>query len=125
MHFVEKITYSLFKIQDGIINNPILNKLDGAQSEVKKAPLTPLIARLWRTIIMLGGLLLIVYLIWGAFEWITSSSEPEKLKHARYKIVNAVIGLLILTATFAIVTLLKDLVGFDVLEIAWPTPPGA
>ena len=116
------VYYYAFRIQDGVINNPVINSGDGQYDQVSTNPLTPLIARLWRTFIMLGALLLVVYLVWGAFEWLSSSGEPEKLKHARYKIVNAVIGLLILVASFAIITMLEMLFGFDLLQIVWPTP---
>jgi hypothetical protein len=42
------------------------------------------------------------WLVWGAFEYITAGGEKEKLTHARNRIIWAIVGLLILLASFMI-----------------------
>ncbi len=43
--------------------------------------------------IIVAAFALLVYIFWGAFDWITSSGDKEKVAKARKKITNAVIGM--------------------------------
>lgn len=56
--------------------------------------------------IMLGfvGILLLVYLIYGGFLWMTSGGSEDGAKKAKTMITNAIIGLLIVVASFALST---------------------
>lgn len=58
-------------------------------------------------------LAVLVFLVWGAFDWITSGGDKEKIAGARRKIVNAIIGLFILALATFIVTLFGDIVGIN------------
>ena len=106
------------------ITNPVISKTEGSlnASAQMDSPLASLIARLWKSIVIVGGLLLLVYLIFGAIEWITAGGDQEKIKNARSRITNGIIGMAILAASFAIMGFMKNVFGFDLLEIAWPTP---
>jgi hypothetical protein len=42
------------------------------------------------------------WLVWGAFEYITAGGEKEKLAHAKNRIMWAIVGLLIILASFMI-----------------------
>jgi len=46
--------------------------------------------------IIVAGIFLIVYLLWGAFDWINSGGEKEKIAKARTKITNAIIGMILI-----------------------------
>ena len=63
-----------------------------------------------------GGLAVLVFLVWGAFDWITSGGDKEKIASARRKIVNALIGLALLALAAFIVSLFGQIVGFDPLN---------
>ncbi len=63
---------------------------------------------------------LLIYMMWGAFDWITSAGEKEKLTKAQNKIVNALLGMLI---AFAVLTLFGVITG-NVLNILQVTPTG-
>ena len=108
--------------EEGIIRNPVLQDSEGTYSTVRKNPLAPFIARLWQTMVIVGSLMVIIYLVWGALDWLMSQGDPEKLKNAKNKIIHAVFGLALLAASYAVVWFLRTLFGFDLLEIAWPTP---
>lgn len=86
-------------------------------------PLAKLFVNLWQAAVLFGALLTIIFLIWGSVEWLTSEGDKEKLAGARNKIVNSIIGLVLLAASVAIITFLNrlDLFGFDLLKLAWPT----
>ena len=103
------------------IVNPVLPSPEGSYNAIT-SPLAPLIARLWQTMVIIGALLLLLYLIWGATDWITSGGDQEKLKNARHKILDAVTGMAILAASFAIALFLEWIFGFSIVNVRWPTP---
>ena len=61
-----------------------------------------LIAFFIQIVLFIGGLAALLYLLWGAFDWINSSGEKEKLVKAQNKMMNAVIGLILMVAAFTI-----------------------
>jgi magnesium-transporting ATPase (P-type) len=73
-----------------------------------------------RMVIIIAGFFVLVYLFWGAFDWITSGGEKEKIAKAQQKITGAVIGLLLI---FAVLTVWGLLMG-DILGIIVNTPEG-
>jgi arginine exporter protein ArgO len=74
------------------------------------------IATLWKTIVMIGGIAFLIYLVWGALEWITASGDKNDLDKARHKITNALIGLTIMVASFAIVKFVEAVFGINLLS---------
>lgn len=55
---------------------------------------------------------LIFMILWGAFDWIISEGEKEKIQSAQKKIVNALIGITLFAAAFAIIQLIGTFTGF-------------
>ncbi len=67
-------------------------------------------------------LVVLAMLIWGAFEWITSGGDKDAVGKARNRIINALIGLAVLAIAFALTKLAGTFLGFDVGNIAIPSP---
>ena len=62
--------------------------------------------------ILIGaGLIAFIYLLLGGIQWITSGGDKAGVDAARQKILAAVIGLVIVFATWALVTLLEKFLG--------------
>jgi sugar phosphate permease len=57
-----------------------------------------------------GVILALFYLIWGALTWITSGGKSDKTKEARDKIIGAVVGLILLAATWALLNLVLTVI---------------
>lgn len=57
-------------------------------------------------------LVVLVMLIWGAFEWITSGGDKEAIGKARGRIINALIGLAVLAIAFALARVAAQFLGF-------------
>ncbi len=57
-------------------------------------------------------LVVLVMLIWGAFEWITSGGDKEAVGKARNRIINAMIGLAVLAVSFALAKVGAQFLGF-------------
>ena len=70
--------------------------------------------------LIVAGIAMMIYLLWGGFDWITSGGEKEKLTKAQQKLTNAVIGIFIVI--FALV--LFNLIAGEILHIVEVTPGG-
>ena len=60
------------------------------------------------------GLIFVILIIVGGIQWMTSAGSPDKVKSAKGLIVNAIIGLVIVMASFALIKLV-----FGMLGIGW------
>lgn len=54
--------------------------------------------------LLFAAALLLVYLLWGALDWITSGGNKEAITKAQNKITNAVIGIVIVVAAITLFT---------------------
>jgi len=70
--------------------------------------------------ITIAGIFLIIYLLWGAFDWISSAGEKEKITKAQNKITNALIGIVLV---FVVLTVFNLLAG-NLLGIVNPIDGG-
>lgn len=65
--------------------------------------------------IVLGGLAMFVYLIWGGLNLLTSAGNPEGIREGTQKIIFAIIGFLIIFASYFIIQLVETILGFSIL----------
>lgn len=79
----------------------------GAGSD-PKADLSYFLGGSIRIFIIVCSLAMLIYMLWGALDWITSGGEKEKISKAQNKITNAVIGFIVLFAVFAIFNLIMN-----------------
>lgn len=56
--------------------------------------------------IILAGILVFVFLVWGGLEWIMSGGDKGKVEAARNRIVNALVGLAIIAASWALIRII-------------------
>lgn len=63
-------------------------------------------------IFSVAGIVLILMILWGAFDWMISEGDKEKVAAARNKIINAVIGIILFAMAFAIIQVLGAFTGF-------------
>lgn len=80
-----------------------------------------LIASGIQILFIFAGLAVLIFIVWAAFDWITSGGDKEKVAAARRKITNAIIGLFLLALALFITTLVSDLVGIPIFNTA-PIP---
>lgn len=79
-------------------------------------PLNVLIGNIFTIVFAVAAVLVLAYLIYGAFKWITSGGDKEGTAGARKYIINALVGLAVLALAFVIVRVVGQIVGFNVLE---------
>ena len=69
-----------------------------------------LVGNVIRLMFFIAGLYALVLLLLGGFEWVSSGGDDKKLSAARGKIINAIIGLVVMVAVLTLVILLEQVV---------------
>ena len=62
-------------------------------------------------------ILVLVYLIWGGFDWMLSHGDKAKIEAARLKILYAIVGLFVVFFSIFIVNLVGYFLGIDFFGI--------
>jgi hypothetical protein len=76
-----------------------------------------LVPRLVTLGLIIGALVFIFMLIWGAISWITSGGDKSNVETARSRVMNAIIGIVVLFVIWAIASLLEEFFGVDILTL--------
>lgn len=74
--------------------------------------------------IVISGLITFVYLVWGGLQWLTSGGDKAKYEEARGRITAAIIGLAIVAAAYAVMTLIAQFFGISITNISFPNATG-
>ena len=97
--------------------------LVGSQSSVSGLSSTSfpvVVANLINVIIGLLGIVLLAYLLWAGFLWMTAGGEEKQVVRSKEMIKQAVIGLVIVTSAFAISNFVINRLNFVVTGTATP-----
>lgn len=63
-----------------------------------------------------AGIVFIFMLLWGAFQWLISGGEKEKLAQAQQRIIHALIGLVLFAIAFALIGIIGVFTGFELFK---------
>ena len=99
------------------ITNPAISGLSGNGGK----DLANYIAIIWRLIVIVGGLAVLLNLIWGALDWIFAGNTPERINRAKDKMFNGIFGLAILVLSYIIIKVISNVTGLNILNPKWPT----
>lgn len=102
--------------------NEIVNKALPAEiaSKTPAQGLAFYIAVLWRSIVTLGGVAFLIFLIWGGIEWLTAGGDKGRVETAQKMISNAVIGLAVLIGSYAIAYFIQGAFKINILAPVFP-----
>ena len=84
--------------------------------------LGPFIGNIMTIAFIFAIILVLIMLLWGAFEWIASGGDKENVSKARNRIINALIGLAVLAVAFALATVGAQIIGLPNLTTTIPIP---
>lgn len=78
-----------------------------------------------KLLLVVAALLFFFMLVVGGIQWIVSGGDKTGSENARKRITSALVGLAIVFAAWAIVTLVKSIFGVDILNLTIPSfqPP--
>ena len=97
--------------QEGSIKSDLRSELEG---QVGFEPqIGTFVTGVVNFLIILGAIACLLYMIWGAIDWVTSGGEEQNYAKAKNKITAAVMGLVLLTAVWAIWELVLAFLGLD------------
>lgn len=72
-----------------------------------------LINTLMKFLIPLAGIILLLVLIWGGYDFLMSGGNPEKVKSAQAKITTGIIGFVLLVLSYLIVRIISFIFGLQ------------
>lgn len=112
-------------LADVKINPPTFkDAVTGATVNVGYSDLGQFVSNFLVLVFGIAILVVLIMLIYGAFEWIISGGDKEAVGKARTRIMNALIGLAVLAVAFAVAKVAGQFLGFPSLgNIPVPTPP--
>lgn len=74
-----------------------------------------LISHVLSIVIMVAALLLFMYLLWGGLDWITAGGDSGKVGKARDKMLQAILGMVVLAGSVAIFILVQNILKVQLL----------
>ena len=97
------------------ITNPILSGNAGKDEVGAKSGslFFEIIGGVLQFMMVLGAVIVLINLVQAGLEWIGSSGDTSKLESARGRITNSVVGLILLSASFALWVLVRDFLGIE------------
>ncbi len=106
-----------------VINNPALQGTLGTGGNTNSASnVALLIGTFIRVMVIIASLGFILYFVIGAVEWITGGGDKGKVEEAKNHIINALTGLIVMLAFYAVAVFLNEVLHINLLNIVWPTP---
>ena len=78
------------------------------------------IAILWRSIVTIGGIGFLIYLVWSGLGWLTAGGDKTKIETAQKSISSAFIGLAILIGSYAIILFIQGAFKINILAPIFP-----
>ena len=108
------------------IHNPVLPPIiggakTGATTAQGGIALGAIITQLVGALFIAGFLLTFVFLIMGGFTWITAGGDKTKLEKARDEITHAIIGLIVVGASYALAALVAQFFGLNINSLPIPS----
>lgn len=107
------------------ITNPVLPETIGnagtAGVTVGGTAVGGIIAGTMGVLFMASFAMAFSYLVFGGIQWITSGGDKASLEAARNKIIHALVGLVVIGSTWAIITLVAQFFGLDFTKLPIPT----
>lgn len=74
------------------------------------------ISNVLTVIFIIAIIAVLFFIVWGAFDWITSGGDKEAVGKARNKIINALIGMAVLAVAYALASVAAQFLGFPSIK---------
>ena len=86
----------------GLVGGQALVGKIGDQAQLSQTELPVIVGNIINVLLGFLGIVLLGYLLYAGFLWMTAGGDEENVKKAKDMIKNAIIGLVIIVAAFAI-----------------------
>lgn len=82
--------------------------------ELADLTIAGIVSKLLDIVFPIAGIALLVFIVWGGFDYMTSMGDPKKAAAARTKMTSALIGFIIIIAAYFIVRIVDSIFGLGV-----------
>lgn len=82
----------------------------GSAGLSSSASLTDLIFAIIRILLLLSGMIAVVFVIIGGYQYVTSAGNEESAEKGRKTVTNAIIGIIIIVLSYVIISVISNLV---------------
>jgi len=111
-----------FQLIPSVYANEIINKaISGSVPTDPGKGLAFYIAALWQTVVTVGGIAFIIYLVWGGIEYLTSGGDKGRIDDAQKKITSSIIGIVILISSYAVTYFIQQVFKINILKPVFPS----
>ena len=118
--------FFLSVVQAAAFVNPVIGILGTDKENAQSgATVTGYGILLWNAVIIAGGLVVLLYFIWGAMEWLLSAGEASKLQSARNRMIHSVIGIMILASVIAVFMFVQYVMGVEFINFTTTSTGGS
>jgi len=100
---------------DGLVESGLKNSAKTARLSTK-ASLPQIIGNILNYLLGFVGVILLIMLIYGGILWMTAGGNEENTKKAKGYIVNSIIGLIVVLASYAILRYVYDALDIYILN---------
>lgn len=108
---------SLFAVTLDIAGKAVSQQVPGSAGLTSAdAGFGKLLGGLLSFVMLIAVVLAFLYIIWGSMDWVSSGGDKGKVEAARTKITTAVIGMIVLASSTAILTLVQRFLGICFLN---------
>ena len=77
-----------------------------------------LIAQILRISMTIAAFILLINFIWAGFEWITGSDDKSKIEKARQRILQSIIGIIVLASVVALMMMVQGFLRIEVFNFS-------
>jgi hypothetical protein len=84
-------------------------------NNIKIGDIGKLISALVGVLLIIAALIAFFFLIMGGIQWITAGGDKAGMEVARNKITNAIVGLIIVGAAWAVMILVQNFLGIQII----------
>jgi len=89
----------------------IQGPLDVGQGTGNNVTLAAIVNRVVQFLIPVAGIILLLVLIWGGYDYMMSGGTPDKIKSAQAKLTTAIIGFILLITSYILVKVITMIFG--------------
>lgn len=94
----------------------VLAPADLATGAGATSKLESIISQVIGLLTVLGGIILIVYFIVAALNWISAAGDTGKIEKARNQMIQAISGMVILVAAYGLIGIISNFLGLSLLN---------
>lgn len=102
-------------IADFTIGQPPNSGIRAADNPNANNTISAIVTNAIAIIFTIAAVAFVFMIIWGAFEWIISAGDKEKVAKARNRLTNAIIGIVLLALAFVIINTIGQIIGLNPL----------